>query len=97
MTLLVDFGNKLKMLRSQKHLTQTQVAERVNITKAMISAYETGTRFPSYDILIKLAALFRVTTDYLLCVEDKRLIDVTGLNEQEIEVVINMVDILKKR
>ena len=37
---------KLKMLREARHLTQLQVAERVGISKAMISAYETAIKTP---------------------------------------------------
>ncbi len=78
-------------------MTQQQLAERVGISKAMISAYETETRYPSYDILIKLAATFGVSTDYLLGLEKNKTIDITGLDEEETQIVINLVSVLKKR
>ena len=65
----VYFSVRLKELRTQKRLTQNQVAERVGVTRSMISSYETDIRYPSYDILVKLARMFGVTTDYLLCME----------------------------
>lgn len=48
---MVDFGNTLKKLRVQNDYTQAQLAKKLGITKSVISAYETGLRMPSYDIL----------------------------------------------
>ena len=63
----------------------------------MISAYETEIRYPSYDVLIKMAAVFGVTTDYLLGLEKKRVVDITDLSDEEAEVIVNMVEILRKK
>lgn len=84
------------MLRQEKHLTQEELANRVGVSKAMISAYETEIRYPSYDVLIRLAAVFGVTTDYLLGIEKKRVIDITMLNEEEAGIVVNLVEVFKK-
>lgn len=84
------------MLRQEKHLTQEELANRVGVSKAMISAYETEIRYPSYDVLIRLASVFGVTIDYLLGIEKKRVIDITTLDEDEAEIVVNLVEILKK-
>lgn len=52
---MINFGNRLRLLRTNKKLTQTQLAERVGVTKSMISSYETSMRLPSLDVLIKLS------------------------------------------
>lgn len=70
MIYLLDFGEKLKTLRTKNNLTQVQLAERVGVTKSMISAYETSARLPSFEILIKFAHIFKVSTDYLLGVSE---------------------------
>ena len=59
-----------------------------------VSSYESGSRYPSYDALVRLARIFHVSTDYLLGITEKRNIDVTGLNDNEIEVVSQLVEIL---
>ena len=92
---MVEFSKRLKILRMEKNLTQQQLATRLNISKGIVSAYETGTRYPSYDILIKLATLFKCTTDYLLGLEKKRVIDVSLLSEKNIELLANLVEALK--
>ena len=44
---MVNFGNRLKALRREKDMSQAQLAQRLGLTKSVISAYETGIRQPS--------------------------------------------------
>lgn len=94
---MVDFSQRLKQLRLDKHLTQARVAERVGVTASMVSSYETDIRLPSFEVMVRLADLFGVTVDYLLCREDKRFLDISALTEEEAAVVCSMVEVLKKR
>lgn len=93
----VNFGEKLKELRKAQKLTQRELAERLNVAKSVVSYYESGDRFPSYDVLIKISRTFHVTTDYLLGVERKRMIDVSDLSEENIDVVMSVVTALRKK
>lgn len=90
-------GEKLKSLRIEKNLTQKQVADRIGLAISAVSSYESGTRYPSYDVLVKLARIFHVSTDYLLGITNTRNIDVTGLNDNEIELVSQLVDMLRSK
>ena len=90
-------GEKLKSLRIEKKLTQKQVADRIGLAISAVSSYESGTRSPSYDVLAKLARIFHVSTDYLLGMTDTRNVDVTGLNDSEIELVSQLVDMLRNK
>ena len=90
-------GEKLKSLRIEKNLTQKQVADRIGLAISAVSSYESGTRYPSYDVLVKLARIFHVSTDYLLGITNTRNIDVTGLNDNEIELVLQLVDMLRNK
>ena len=56
-------GEKLKSLRIEKNLTQKQVADRIGLAISAVSSYESGTRYPSYDVLVKLARIFPGSTD----------------------------------
>lgn len=93
----MNMGEKLKSLRIEKKLTQKQVADRIGLAISAVSSYESGTRYPSYDVLVKLARIFHVSTDYLLGMTDKRNIDVTRLNDNEIELVSQLVDMLRNK
>ncbi len=93
-----NIGQRLVDLRKQYKLTQQQVAERIWVNKASISAYELGTRLPSYEVLIKLARLYGVTTDYLLGVsEQHRAISVVGLSEKQISILLTLADELRNK
>lgn len=94
---LVNMGEKLKSLRIEKNLTQKQVADRIGLAISAVSSYESGTRYPSYDVLVKLARIFHVSTDYLLGITNTRNIDVTGLSDNEIELVSQLVDTLRNK
>ena len=85
---MINFGNKLKLLRLQDNMTQEQLAQKLNLTKSVISAYETGLRLPSYDVLIRIAKIFNVSTDYLLGLEHKQEVDLSGLSQEEINALL---------
>ena len=93
----MNMGEKLKSLRIEKNLTQKQVADRIGLAISAVSSYESGTRYPSYDVLVKLARIFHVSTDYLLGITNTRNIDVTGLRDNEIELVSQLVDMLRNK
>lgn len=86
---MVDIGNKIKELRVSQKITQNELATRLGVTKSAISSYENGSRLPSYDILIKISRIFKVSTDYLLgCVDEKaQSVSVSGLTENQIAAV----------
>lgn len=89
--MVVDLSVRLRQLRQDKHLRQDQVAYLVGVSKGAVSAYENDIRQPSYDVLIRLANLYRVSTDYLLGHTDDRTIDVSGLTTQEIALISDLV------
>ncbi|HCD07175.1 MAG TPA: transcriptional regulator [Lactobacillus sp.] len=61
----VVFGRRLKDLRTQKHMTQSDIGDYLHVSKVSVSGYENGTREPDQESSIKLANLFDVTLDYL--------------------------------
>ena len=63
---------KLKEIRAKRNLTQQQVADHIGCSSVVYSRYESGTRQPSIDVLLRLADLFGVTVDYLLGRPDER-------------------------
>lgn len=57
---------KLKQLRLEKHLTQSDMAKMLDITVSAYGNYELGQREPNLETLIKLADYFQVSVDYLI-------------------------------
>ncbi|MCC0642475.1 MULTISPECIES: helix-turn-helix transcriptional regulator [unclassified Clostridioides] len=59
-------GAKLKQLRIKNNLKQSDVALLLNVTQGAVGMYENDKRTPSAELIVRLAELFNVTTDYLL-------------------------------
>ena len=64
------FSKKLKELRTEKELSQRQLAIHLNVTKQNISDWENGKSETSFDMLIKIAHFFDVTVGQLLGTEE---------------------------
>lgn len=96
---MVDFGNKLKKLRLNAGLSQKELADRMGVTKSVISYYELQERTPSPEILKKLAFIFHVSSDYLLGIESpsRKTIDVSGLDEEDIKLLLHMAEVLRSK
>ena len=67
---MLIMNNKLKELRKEKGLSQKEIANFIGVSVSAYSNYEQGIREPSYDILIKIAKFYKVSTDFLLGLED---------------------------
>lgn len=59
-------GERIKELRIQKKLTQTELAGLVSLSYIQVGRYETNKSNPSADVLNRLAAALDTSTDYLM-------------------------------
>ena len=66
----MDFGEKLKALRTERGLTQEQLAARLYVSRTAVSKWETGGGSPNLDSLQAVARLFDVSVDALLSTDD---------------------------
>lgn len=93
----MEFSNRLKELRTQAGLTQLQLAQRLGITKSVISFYELSERAPSPDVLIRLAKIFHVSTDYLLGLDKKETLDISGIDKNDVALLRALADSLRQK
>lgn len=63
---MIDIGSKLKLLRIENKMTQTELAKALNIGQTTIAAYENGTHTPNLYALISYADYFQCSLDYLV-------------------------------
>ncbi len=89
-------SDKIKMLREQYNYSQSDLAEKLHIARTSVLAWENQTSVPAMKHIIALAKLFRVSTDYLLEVENKRMLSLDGLNEEEINIICNLLNYFDK-
>lgn len=89
------FGDRLKELREDANMTQEQLAEKLNINKSSISSYETNSKMPSVDKLVKIADIFKVSLDYLTC-RTKDPYNISMQNKVVRDAVIALIKALNK-
>lgn len=92
------FGDRIKSLRVSYNLNQVQLAKDLNVSKQTVSNWENNNILPSVEMLVRLAHYFSVTTDYLLELDNRRYLEITGLSDMHlahIQYIIN--DILDKK
>ena len=65
-----NFSKRLKELRTEKNLSQQELAKEVGLTHTAIGLWELNKRTPNLDAVIKLAKFFKVSLDYLAGLED---------------------------
>ena len=70
----MNIGNSLKMRRNELGLTQSEVAEKLYVTRQTISNWENNKSYPNIDCLIKLSNLYEMTLDRLLK-EDNTMVE----------------------
>ena len=90
-------ADRIKVLREQKGYTQTDLAKRLGITRSSVNAWEMGISVPSTQYIVELAQIFKVSTDYLLCVDNSASISVAGLSEKDIHLVHSIISHLRDR
>ena len=89
-------ADKIKMLREQNGITHAQLSKRLGITRSCVNAWEMGISVPSTQYIVELATTFHVSTDFLLGLDDTSTVNVTGLSDEEVVAVNNLVQLLRK-
>ena len=79
--IMSEFSNRFRQLKDEHDLTLKELSDELDISTPNLSYYMKG-REPSYDILIKIADYFNVTTDWLIGRTDARNVSQESLYEQ---------------
>jgi len=89
-------GTHIRELREKNKLTQPELAEKINIKRPSITAYESGNQLPPVDTLIKIADFFNVSLDFLTSRTNDRMLHrliepdqkkLPGFTDQEYEIL----------
>ena len=104
-------GERIKRLRKNMGLTQSDLAEKLNLECAAVSKYETNRVPLTQESLIKLADIFNVSTDYLLGLNENKTInepiqiaasmknglDLSDMPENDKKILTDMYNALKNK
>ena len=81
---MAEIKDRIVSLRNEKNITQSQLAEELNISPSAIGMYEQGRRKPSYELLEEICDYFNVDMDYLMGRSDIKNRYQAGLKENDI-------------
>lgn len=89
-------AERIKMLRENQHLSQTDLSKKLGITRSSINAWEMGISTPSTTYLVELSSIFHVSVDYLLGLEKNISIDITGLDTEQVRILTDLAEHFRK-
>ena len=89
-------NERIKELRLVKGISQVDLAKRLNVSKQSVSNWENDNIQPSIDVLVKLANVFNVSTDYMLGREVTRELDTEKLTNNELEHLQAIINDIRK-
>ncbi len=90
-------ADRIKKLREDKRMTQTELAKKLGITRSSVNAWEMGISVPSTQYVVELAGIFKISTDYLLGVATSSSVNVAGLTEEDIHLVYEVISYLREK
>ena len=90
-------ADKIKFLREQLGLTQSDLAKKLGITRSSVNAWKMGISVPSTQYVVELAGIFKVSTDYLLGVQNTASVSVDGLSETDVQLVNAVINHLRQK
>lgn len=92
---LFSLADRIKSLRECAGLTQTEVARQLGISRSGVNAWEMGLSVPSTQYIVELARNYKVSTDYLLGMNDTSTISVEGLSQKQVSALLNIIECFK--
>ena len=90
-------AERIRELRESKKYTQSELAKELGIIRSSVNAWEMGISVPSTQYIVELAQIFHVSTDYLLGVTNSAALNVEGLDDDDINIVYQIIEHLKKK
>ncbi|MBQ2251222.1 MAG: helix-turn-helix transcriptional regulator [Lachnospiraceae bacterium] len=85
-------SERIRELREQAGLSQSQLAKRLDVTRSSVNAWEMGLSAPTTQYIVSLTKLFHVSADYILGTESDLSISMRGYTEKEITLVLNLLN-----
>ncbi len=88
-------GLRINELRTARNWSQVELSKRLGVTKQTISNWENEYIQPSIEMLVRLAEVFRVSTDFLLGLETAPRLSVDGLSTEMVGHLSLLIDDLR--
>ncbi|NLB49501.1 MAG: helix-turn-helix transcriptional regulator [Erysipelotrichia bacterium] len=92
--MILPIAERIKILRTNASMTQTQLVNRLGVTKPSVNACEMGISIPTSDKFVEIAILFGTTTDYIFGLENRKMCDSSNINPDIRAILENLINYL---
>lgn len=82
----------IRKLRTLNGINQVDLAKALGVTKQSVSNWENNNIQPSIEMLLKLASYFSVSTDFLLEVDNRNYLEITGLSDKQLQHIKQIIN-----
>lgn len=89
-------ADKIKRLREQMGLTQSELAAKLDLTRSSVNGWEMGSSVPSTQVIVELSIVFNVSSDYLLGLDEQSVLRVNELSDKEISSLMGVIECYKQ-
>ena len=94
---LFTLAEKIKTLREQAGMTQSELAKILKLTRSSVNGWEMGLSVPSTAVIVEIAKVFNISTDYLLGLDNQATIKVGGLTEKEVAILCELAKCFRSK
>ncbi len=89
-------SERIKQLRTDRNITQVELAKNLSVSKQAVSNWENDNIQPSIDMLVKISEYFSVSTDYLLGLDNKKYLEISGLSDLKIAHIQQIINDMRQ-
>lgn len=94
--MIYNLSQQIVNMRFKMGMSQAELARRLGVTRSSVNAWELGFATPQLKHVIEMAGIFSTTVDNMLNISEEVTVNISDLNDEERQVVLNLVDILRK-
>lgn len=89
--MVYNIADRIRYLRDKSGLTQTDLANKLGISRSAVNSWEMSLTSPSLANLVEMSKIFKVSLDYLVSASEKLMVDISDLSTEEKEVILKLI------
>lgn len=90
-------NENIRRMRQTRNLSQVELAKALGVTKQSVSNWENDNIQPSVDMLVRISKFFSVSTDFMLGLEQRKYIEITGLTDTQLAHITAVINDLRNQ
>ena len=84
---MYDLGYRIREVRTQRGITQRELAKRINKSKSVVCGYESNAQIPPSEVLVSIATVLNISLDYLVGFEMEEPVSLKNFNTLQRKVI----------